>query len=363
MKNESMDHFFRGESSQFGIPIQSNYEKLTKIYNLNELDYYLTYEQIRQKYENDLIYNPEKYEGNPYKVGNRNVGYYGGVRKGYENETGDRHPDSILKIEPDHEMIYVFGNTGGGPKSYNPQKVEGKAYNCKRGKQTDLYRKTDTVITTNKGDRHPDSILKIEPDHEMVYVFGNNSGGPKTYNPQKVEGKPYKTNGRASVGIYRTEKDGSDSFRNDIKIDNKGDRHPDSILKIKHEPYEDGVYEMVPNYRIRGGKYNDSPYGDFYNTKSVNNDNMYHPSSILEFKNPNKPVHRTQKPTKLYEWLIKSYSNENDTVLDFCSGSGTCAIACKNTNRKFICIEKDEEIFNLGKKRFEEHIKDLNRET
>ena len=57
-------------------------------------------------------------------------------------------------------------------------------------------------------------------------------------------------------------------------------------------------------------------------------------------------VHPTQKPVPLIEWLVKTFSNEGDTVLDNCMGSGTTAIACLNTKREFIGIEMDKEIYN-----------------
>lgn len=84
------------------------------------------------------------------------------------------------------------------------------------------------------------------------------------------------------------------------------------------------------------------------------------PSNILRFKpvfnNKNTPrLHPTQKPVALFEYLIRTYTNEGDTVLDNCSGSGTTAIACINTNRKYICIEKDEKYFEIGKNRIENH--------
>jgi len=66
-------------------------------------------------------------------------------------------------------------------------------------------------------------------------------------------------------------------------------------------------------------------------------------------------LHPTQKPVSLCEWLIKSYSNENDVVMDFCCGSGSSIIACINTNRKYIGIEKNKEIFDIALKRVTEH--------
>jgi len=77
-----------------------------------------------------------------------------------------------------------------------------------------------------------------------------------------------------------------------------------------------------------------------------------HPVSIQKFNNSNhKSKHPTQKPVESCEWLIKSYSNEGDTVLDFTMGSGSTGVACKNTNRKFIGIEMDEEFFKTAEER------------
>ena len=67
-------------------------------------------------------------------------------------------------------------------------------------------------------------------------------------------------------------------------------------------------------------------------------------------------MHPTQKPVELMEYLIKTYSEDGATVLDNCSGSGTVGIACENTNRKYILIEKDENYFNVGCRRILEHI-------
>lgn len=114
----------------------------------------------------------------------------------------------------------------------------------------------------------------------------------KKYNPQMTKGKPYKTNGGSDVNnIYGCIKK--------VATDNKGERCPTSILK---------------------------------------------------FSSPTKSNHSTQKPIDLLEWLIKSYSNEGDLVMDFTMGSGSAGIACKNTNRNFIGIEKDKKIFNTAKK-------------
>ena len=75
------------------------------------------------------------------------------------------------------------------------------------------------------------------------------------------------------------------------------------------------------------------------------------PVNIQVFKKPNKPLHPTQKPVALMEYLIKTYTNENETVLDFTMGSGSTGVACRNTNRNFIGIEKEENYFNIAHKR------------
>lgn len=70
-------------------------------------------------------------------------------------------------------------------------------------------------------------------------------------------------------------------------------------------------------------------------------------------------LHPTQKPVELLEYLIKTYSDEGDTILDNCMGSGSTGIACKNTNRNFIGIELNEEYFNIAKERIEQHKQQL----
>jgi len=76
-----------------------------------------------------------------------------------------------------------------------------------------------------------------------------------------------------------------------------------------------------------------------------------YPTTTLKFASEGKPVHPTQKPVALMEYLIKTYSNEGETVLDFVMGSGTTGVAAKNLNRKFIGIEKDETYFKIAQDR------------
>ncbi len=79
--------------------------------------------------------------------------------------------------------------------------------------------------------------------------------------------------------------------------------------------------------------------------------NKNYPSDILYFCKSNQNNHPTEKPVALLEYLIKTYTKENETVLDFTMGSGSTGVACKNTNRKFIGIEKDQRYFEIAKTR------------
>ena len=78
-----------------------------------------------------------------------------------------------------------------------------------------------------------------------------------------------------------------------------------------------------------------------------------YPRNYIEFSYQTKAVHPTQKPVDLMEYLVKTYTNEGETVLDFTAGSFTTGVACLNTNRKFIGIELEEKYFEIGKERLE----------
>jgi site-specific DNA-methyltransferase (adenine-specific) len=91
----------------------------------------------------------------------------------------------------------------------------------------------------------------------------------------------------------------------------------------------------------------------------------YH-RSVQYFKtaeSEGKVYHPTQKPISMFEWLIKTYSNENEVVLDNCLGSGTTAIAALRTNRKYIGIEIDEEYYNIANERISLELNKINETT
>lgn len=91
-----------------------------------------------------------------------------------------------------------------------------------------------------------------------------------------------------------------------------------------------------------------------------NDNGKRYPLQIIQYKRDilSSNLHPTQKPLALMEYLIKTYTNEGDTVLDFTMGSGTTGVACINTNRKFIGIELEENYFNIAKNRIEKAKED-----
>ena len=106
--------------------------------------------------------------------------------------------------------------------------------------------------------------------------------------------------------------------------------------------------------RKKGGckKENESFVGLKPNHSTYND--HYYPVNIIEMANPRlNKVHPTQKPVALMEYLIKTYTNEGETVLDFAMGSGTAGVACINTGREFIGIEKDKGYFEIAKERIQ----------
>ncbi|MGE5438022.1 MAG: DNA-methyltransferase [Syntrophothermus sp.] len=95
-------------------------------------------------------------------------------------------------------------------------------------------------------------------------------------------------------------------------------------------------------------------YNEFIKVQTTGN--LKYPKSILYFQRDKEKLHPTQKPVALFEYMIKTYTNEHDLVLDSCCGSGTTGIACINTNRNYILIEKDKNYFDISVNRVQKII-------
>ena len=139
--------------------------------------------------------------------------------------------------------------------------------------------------------------------------------------------------------------------------------NPQKIPRTYQKPSKKSYYTESTNYGRQRGDYIDNQSNWLYPDDvidyedGVNLDALDLENEMLYIKcvhNSSGKLHPTQKPVELLEWLIKTYTDENMTILDNCMGSGSTGVACLNTNRKFIGIEIDENYFNIAKKRLEE---------
>ena len=140
--------------------------------------------------------------------------------------------------------------------------------------------------------------------------------------------------------------------------------HEDILVFYKKLPtYNPQFWEGFPLHgmgtKYKEGRLGNNNYGDFSSqtNPSANRagDTMKYPRSVLGFKKEHPPIHPTQKPVELMEYLIKTYTNEGETVLDNTMGSGSTGVACVNTNRSFIGMELDETYFKLTEERIMDH--------
>lgn len=158
----------------------------------------------------------------------------------------------------------------------------------------DIYWEKERPTNIFQVKRRPGKVI------ETISVFFKKQG---TYNPQMVKYEGRKITNKIKNGKLGTLIDNSNKVP--YEYNDTGFRYPTQIVKI---------------------------------TRDILRSNL----------------HPTQKPLKLMEYLINTYTNEGDTVLDFTMGSGTTGVACKNLNRNFIGIEKDKEYFKIAKQRIEE---------
>ena len=164
----------------------------------------------------------------------------------------------------------------------------------------DLY-KYEWVWEKDNGTNAPNVNLQPFRVHEYIFIFGkgrvtNGNRIPMKYYPQKTKGKPYKQ---------------------------------------------------------KSGRMSENWKGGLNNIITDNKDGLRHPKTIQKF-NRDRGYHPTQKPVALLEYLIKTYTNEGETVLDNCMGSGSTGVACINTNRNFIGYELNEKYFEIAEKRINE---------
>lgn len=127
--------------------------------------------------------------------------------------------------------------------------------------------------------------------------------------------------------------------------------HEDIAVFYKKKPtYNKQFWYSEPYKRTKNGSLSTN-YGFRKEAFSESEDGRRNPLSILSFPRDSDRLHPTQKPVALLEWLIKTYTNEGDLILDNCCGSGSTGVACLNTNRRFIGMELDEKYLQIAKER------------
>lgn len=138
--------------------------------------------------------------------------------------------------------------------------------------------------------------------------------------------------------------------------------HENILVFYKKLPIYHPQFTVGEPYDKGYGFGDSSNYGKQRAVHHKNDSGRRYPLSIIEFSNANrqKRFHPTQKPVSLFEYLIKTYTNEGEVVLDNCIGSGTTAIAAINTGRNYIGIDMEQEYVDVANKRIEEHLKNIN---
>ena len=159
--------------------------------------------------------------------------------------------------------------------------------------------KHEWIWIKNRGSNFANTVREPMKEHESVLIF---SRGNWTYNKQMQE----RTGG------------GAERIQYNVKFESKSENYRE---------FEGRKENKLPELRV--------------------------PSSWQKF-NTEVGLHPNQKPVELFEYLIKTYTNEKNLVLDNCAGSCTTAVACRNLNRRWICIEQEEKYCEISKKRLEE---------
>lgn len=147
------------------------------------------------------------------------------------------------------------------------------------------------------------------------------------------------------------EKDNGTGFLNAKKMPLK--IHENILVFYKKLPlYNPQMRTGFKPYKCKQGRHSTN-YGAYEQGHITESNGERYPIDIIKFKK-DSGLHPTQKPVELLEYLIKTYTNENETVLDNCMGSGSTGVACVNTNRSFIGYELDEKYFEIAGKRINE---------
>jgi len=228
-----------------------------------------------------------------------------------------------------HEMIYCFSKKC--PEYDTSSHTEKTVKTVKDSKKAEIYGVRRAATNTVHKDKLPTSDVTPEEEHEMVYCFAKKT---PAYDTSSHTEYTEDTEQEINTEHYKKENNVVVPKRHKVKL-------PSSDItptELKNSVYRKGDGTDSTLYRSKTS-----------GTKMPTSDVT--PGTWCEYKLDEKTGHRTAKPVKLMEFILKYWTKENDVVCDPTAGSGSMGLACKNMNRKFIGIEKDDSIYELMQKR------------
>ena len=193
-----------------------------------------------------------------------------------------------------------------------------------------------------------DSVIPFEPMWELLHKAAKDRGAIVLFGSEPFSSAVRMSNIKNYSYDWKWEKTKPVGHLNASR--KPMNKYEDIVLFSRKQP----IYNPQGLISIKGKNIKRTNKGGIYGSSagvsSVQRFTNY-PKNIIKFKSQNGELHPTQKPVELMEYLIKTYTNEGDTVLDFTMGSGSTGVACRNLNRKFIGIEMDDGYFDIAKER------------
>ena len=199
-----------------------------------------------------------------------------------------------------------------------------------------------------------DNVIPFEPLWEQYKRIIKDNGAIVLFGREPFTSKLVCSNIKDYKHKWVWNKKQSGSFQNakymPLQID-------EDIIVFCKENKKVNYYPIMRKGKMRkrgGAKQKSRVVGSGLQDGFCNYSDLYYPTNILEFASIRKGrLHETEKPVEILEYLIKTYTNENEIVLDNCMGSGSTGVACVNTDRNFIGIELDAKYFEIAKERIE----------
>ena len=205
-----------------------------------------------------------------------------------------------------------------------------------------------------------DSVIPFEPMWEQYKRIIKDNGAIVLFSQLPFASDLIQSNKKMFRYEWIWVKDNATGFLNAKKMPLK--IHENILVFYKKLPlYNPQMRTGFKPYKCKQGSHSNN-YGDYQEGHITESNGERYPIDIIKFNRDKDKLHSTQKPVALLEYLIKTYTNEGETVLDNCMGSGSTGIACLNTKRNFVGMELDEEFFKIGKQRIDDRLKEKERE-